>query len=183
MDLILMRAFIVLLSCLLLSACASYNVTEGQLQSYVNKHATFEKSVGIKGLAYAQIKLNTMKVGIGRVASNRINLNAKTQAILSLLNQPEQTVFLDMSFSAIPVYNQKEGAIYLKELELNKMTVTPNALEPLVKEPLMAPLISLLGERLAEHPIYRLNDSFKDKLIKSANPTLKIENHIITFKW
>ncbi|WP_036799679.1 DUF1439 domain-containing protein [Photobacterium marinum] len=162
----------------LLSSCASYSVTEGEIQEYLDKNASFERTVGVKGLAYANVKFNDIKVGIGRVSDDRVNLEAKSEAKIIISGQPEQEVSIDVSFSAVPYYDRNEGAIFLNDLEVESLDIVPDVLEGFGSKHLISPIVQLIGQLLLTRPVYRLDeDDFKQSVLKTARPELLIKNH------
>ncbi|MEH6533747.1 MAG: DUF1439 domain-containing protein [Photobacterium frigidiphilum] len=170
--------YIIILLVLCVSGCASYSVTEGEIQDYLDSRTTFERTVGIKGIAHANIQFNDVKVGIGRVANDRVNLSSKAQAEIMISGQPKQSVEVDIDFSAIPFYDKDEGAIFLKDLNVESLNVTPDNLGIFANKQLISPIVSIVGQILSTRPIYRLNDDdFKESLLKTAGPELKIKNH------
>ncbi|KLV03311.1 hypothetical protein ABT56_19470 [Photobacterium aquae] len=163
----------------LLCSCASYSVTEGDIQSYLDKKTKVERTVGIKGVAYANIKFNDITVGIGRVSADRINLDAKSKAKVTIYNQPSQELALNVNFSAIPYYDKDEGAIFLKNLEVENLDIQPNNLNVPTKA-LLSPIVEMVGQFLLTRPVYRLNeDDFKQAALKTARPELLIKNHTL----
>ena len=172
-----MKILFAALIAILLSSCASYSVTESEIQDYLDDRSGFERTVGVKGLAYANLKFEKVKVGIGRVAKDRVNLDADTQAKISIQGQKPQQLQINVNFSAIPYYNKDEGAIYLKDLNVEEIDIQPNELN-LPSKQLLSPIIELVGQFLLSRPVYRLNEEdFKQSVLKTARPELLIKNH------
>ncbi|MGF1832877.1 DUF1439 domain-containing protein [Photobacterium sanguinicancri] len=165
---------------LLLSGCASYTVTENEVQSYLDDNAQFERTVGIKGIAHANVAFDDIAVGIGRVAADRINLDANAKANVVITGQKPQAVDVSMSFSAIPYYEKEEGAIFVKHLELEDIKVAPPEIGMFIAKPFVSPIVSLVGELISTRPIYKLDENdFKQSLLKSAKPELLIKGNKI----
>lgn len=161
----------------LLSSCASYSVTEQEVQDYLDDRSGFERTVGIKGLAHANIKFENVKVGIGRVANDRVNLDADSQALISIQGQSSQQLQIKVSFSAVPYYDKEEGAIFLNDLNVEDIDIQPNELN-LPSKQLLSPIIEMVGQYLLTRPVYRLSDEdFKQSMLKTARPELLIKNH------
>lgn len=172
-----MKIFYALCVSFLLSSCASYSVTEQEVQDYLDDRSGFEKTVGIKGLAHANIKFENVKVGIGRVANDRVNLDADSQALISIQGQSPQQLQIKVSFSAVPYYDKEEGAIFLNELNVEDIDIQPNELN-LPSKQLLSPIIEMVGQYLLTRPVYRLSDEdFKQSMLKTARPELLIKNH------
>ncbi|WP_299013291.1 DUF1439 domain-containing protein [uncultured Photobacterium sp.] len=165
---------------LFLSSCASYSVTENEIQEYLDSQASFERTVGIKGLAYANVKFNDIKVGIGRISNERVNLDANSEAKLMISGQPEQEINIDVSFSAIPYYDKDEGAIFLNDLEVESLEILPEAITGVAGNQLLSPIVRLIGQLILSRPVYRLDeDDFKQTALKKARPELLIKNHTL----
>lgn len=120
-----MKIIYTLLLSLLLSSCASYSVTEKEIQDYLDDRSGFERTVGVKGLAHANIKFENVKVGIGRVADDRVNLDADSKAQITIQGQSTQNLQIKVSFSAIPYYDKEEGAIFLNDLNVEDIDIQP----------------------------------------------------------
>ncbi|MCW8329390.1 DUF1439 domain-containing protein [Photobacterium sp. SDRW27] len=162
----------------LLSSCVSYSVTEEEIQDYLDSRASFERTVGIKGLAYANVKFSDIKVGIGRVSNDRVNLDAKSQAKIMISGQPQQEVMIDVSFSAIPYYDKDEGAIFLNDLEVESLELQPDELTNFAGKQLLTPIVEMIGQLILTNPVYRLDeDDFEQSALKTAKPELLIKNH------
>ncbi|WP_428477989.1 DUF1439 domain-containing protein [Photobacterium japonica] len=167
---------------MLLSSCASYSVTEQDMQHYLDDKAKFERTVGIRGIAHANVKFDDIKVGIGRVANDRVNLDAKSEANVTIYGQKPQTVNLNVSFSAVPYYDKAEGAIFLNDLNVENIDIQPNSLNLPTKQ-LLTPVIEMVGQFLLTRPVYRLNeDDFKQSALKTARPELLIKNHALVIQ-
>ncbi|KLV10088.1 DUF1439 domain-containing protein [Photobacterium ganghwense] len=166
----------------LLSSCASYSVTEQEVQQYLDKKTGFERSVGVKGLAHAKVKFEDVKVGIGRISDDRVNLEAKSFAKVSIYGQAPQEIELNVNFSAIPFYDKSEGAIFLKDLEVEKLDIEPNTLN-LPSKQLLSPIVEIVGQFFLSQPVYRLDEKdFKQSVLKTARPELLIKNHSLVIQ-
>ena len=172
-----MRFIYALVMSLFICSCASYSVTEQEIQEYLDDRSGFERTVGIKGLAHANIKFDNVKVGIGRVANDRVNLDADSKAQISIQGQNTQNLQIKVSFSAVPYYDKEEGAIFLNDLNVEDIDIQPNELN-LPSKQLLSPIIEMVGQYLLTRPVYRLSDEdFKQSMLKTARPELLIKNH------
>ncbi|GAL02927.1 putative lipoprotein [Photobacterium aphoticum] len=86
------------------------------------------------------MKFDDIKVGIGRVANDRVNLDAKSQAKVTIMGQKPQSVDLNVSFSAVPYYDKEEGAIFLNDLNVENIDIQPNELNVPTKQ-ILSPVI------------------------------------------
>ncbi|UXI04092.1 DUF1439 domain-containing protein [Photobacterium sp. TY1-4] len=175
-----MRSIIVLLCLTMLASCVSYSVTESEIQDYLDSRASYERTVGVKGFAHANIKFNDLKIGIGRVTDDRVNLDAKSHAKIMITGQPQQEVAIQANFSAIPYYDKSEGAIYLKDLKVESLDLTPDTFSNFAAKQLLSPIVEMVGNLILTQPVYRLDDEdMKQSLLKTARPELKIKNHAL----
>ena len=144
---------------LTLAGCASYRVSEADIQHYLKDQEQIEHSLGIAGLAQATIALSDIQVGIGRVAADRINVSAIADALLAFSGQEQKKVQIDLNFSAIPYYSPKEGAIFMNNIRTEGLQVTPDELGLFSNTLLLAPIVDIIGQLLSTQAVYRLNES------------------------
>lgn len=173
-----MKYILTAILALILTGCVSYSVTESEIQNYLDDLTSFERTIGIKGIAHANVIFNDIKVGIGRIAKDRVSLHAKIQAELMITSQPKQQVEVDVSFSAIPYYDKDEGAIFLNNLNVESLNVTPDDLGIFANKQLITSIVGIVGQILSTRPVYRLNeDDLKQSFLKTAKPELMIKNN------
>ncbi|WP_318477501.1 DUF1439 domain-containing protein [Photobacterium leiognathi] len=179
-----LKALIIASSAFIFVGCSSYGVTESEMQNYINKETNVERSVGIQGIAYATGRFDNVKVGIGRVADNRVNVDATASAKLELAGQQPQDIVIKANFSAIPFYNPDEGAIYLRSLHIESLNIKPEKFNNMLTKPVVTPFVSLIGQVLSTKPVYKLDESeMKQALLKSTKPDLIIKNHQLVLDW
>ncbi|KJG02910.1 DUF1439 domain-containing protein [Photobacterium angustum] len=179
-----LKALIIVSSAFFFAGCSSYGVTESEMQNYINKETNVERSVGIQGIAYATGKFEKVKVGIGRVADNRVSVDTTASAQLELAGQPPQDIVVKANFSAIPYYNQDEGAIYLRGLNIESLAIKPEKFNNMLTKPVITPFVSLIGQVLSTKPVYKLDENeLKQALLKSTKPELVIKNHQLVLDW
>ena len=174
------RALIAVLATmqLALTGCASYRISEADIQGYLKDQQQVEHTIGVAGIAQAKVSLSAIQVGIGRVAADRINLSAVADAALVLSGQGQKNVQIDMNFSAVPYYNPDEGAIFLNGIKAEALRVTPDELGLFSNHLLLAPIVDIVGQLLSTQPVYRLDENdFKQSLVKKMKPELVIKNH------
>jgi hypothetical protein len=163
---------------LTMTGCASYSVSEADIQAYLNDQEQTEQTIGLKGIAQAKVSFSDIKVGIGRVADDRINVTAIADAALFLSGRSQKNIQIDMNFSAVPYYNPAEGAIFLNNIEAEALRVTPDELGLFSNKLLIAPIVEIVGQLLSTQPVYRLDESdFKQSLVKKMKPELVIKDH------
>ncbi len=162
---------------LLMNGCASYSISERDMNQYLQKKATISQTVGVENVMYAQVSVDDLDVKIGRVDKDRISVFANTTAKVQFLMQRSMGLDLDLEFSAIPKYDQNTGEVFLQSLRLEKFEDKNNLLTPEVVN-LIKPAVSMISYALSEQPVYKLeNDKVQSILLKSASPNLVIKNN------
>ncbi|WP_455818060.1 lipoprotein [Pseudomonas cerasi] len=119
----------------LVSGCndiAQYSISEQEVNQALVKHNNYEKNIGVSGLADARITLSDLSSQIGREEPNKITLTGKANVNISSLFGPQQAE-MTLRMKAQPVFNQQEGAIYLKDMELVDVTVQPEKMAGVLK--------------------------------------------------
>ncbi|BCQ34269.1 MULTISPECIES: lipoprotein [Erwiniaceae] len=119
----------------LVSGCndiAQYSISEQEVNQALVKHNNYEKNIGVSGLADAHITLSDLSSQIGREEPNKITLTGKANVNISSLFGPQQAEMM-LKMKAQPVFNQQEGAIYLKDMELVDVTVQPEKMAGVLK--------------------------------------------------
>ncbi|WP_413111774.1 DUF1439 domain-containing protein [Thaumasiovibrio sp. DFM-14] len=167
-----------------LNGCASYTVTENDIQRYLNDNTGFERSVGIEGIAVAHLTFDNVDVGIGRIASDRVNLETTAKASVEIMGLPNQQADIKVNMSAVPYYDKEEGAVFLNYLKLDDVDVNPDTFDIFSNSQPLMPLVTLVEQLLSTRPIYRLSDAdFKQSLLKKSEPELQIINNKIKIHW
>ncbi|MEX3070737.1 DUF1439 domain-containing protein [Vibrio alginolyticus] len=162
---------------LLVNGCASYSITERDMNKYLEKKATINQSVGVENVMYAQVSVDDLEVKIGRVDNDRISVFANTKADVQFLTQRTVGLDLDLEFSAVPKYDQQTGEVFLQSLRLEKFEDKSNLLTPEITN-LIKPAVSMIGYALSNQPVYKLeSDKVQSILLKSASPNLVIKNN------
>jgi hypothetical protein len=124
-----------LLLAVLVTGCnqiAQYSISEQEINQALAKHNNYEKNIGVAGLADAHITLTDLSSQIGREEPNKVTLNGKANVNISSLFGPQQAE-MTLKMKAQPVFNQQEGAVYLKDMELVDVTVKPEKMEGILK--------------------------------------------------
>lgn len=124
-----------LLLALLVSGCnqiAQYSISEQEINQALEKHNRYEKNIGVAGLADAHITLTDLRSQIGRQEPNRVTLTGKANVNISSLFGPQQAE-MTLTMKAEPMFNQQEGAIYLKDMELTDIQVQPEKMQGVLK--------------------------------------------------
>lgn len=119
----------------LVSGCndiAQYSISEQEVNQALVKHNNYEKNIGVSGLADAHITLSDLNSQIGREEPNKITLTGKAHVNISSLFGPQQAE-MTLKMKAQPVFNQQEGAIYLKDMELIDVVVQPEKMAGVLK--------------------------------------------------
>ncbi|GAD80072.1 DUF1439 domain-containing protein [Vibrio ezurae] len=166
-----------LLLALGLSGCTSYSVTEQEMTDYLHDNVSFNQSVGIENVMYAQVSVTDLAVKIGRTDADRVAVHANTLAKIQLFNAQKQQLDLDIEFSAIPRYDAKTGEVYLQSIRLEELTENGTPLAADIKR-LIKPAVAMIGYGLSQNPVYQLDSNvLQEALIKSAQPNLVIRDN------
>ncbi|OON40704.1 hypothetical protein BTJ39_06365 [Izhakiella australiensis] len=126
---------IALAGVMLLSACnqlTQYTISEQEVNQALQKHPQYEKQLGVAGLVDAHITLSDLQAAIGREEPNKVTLTGKADVNISSLFGPQQAQ-MTLKMKAQPAYNQPEGAIYLKDLEIVDVQVQPEKMASVLK--------------------------------------------------
>ncbi|SFM91592.1 Protein of unknown function [Izhakiella capsodis] len=151
-------SLIVLTSAILLSACdqlTQYTISEQEINQALQKQQHYEKQLGIAGLVDAHITLSDLNAAIGREEPNKITLTGQADVNISSLFGPQQAQ-LTLKMKAQPAYNQQEGAIYLRDLEIVDVQVQPEKMDSILKA-LIPYLNRSLKEYFNQKPAYVLS--------------------------
>jgi len=130
-----MKKFLAGLSALLLvgllSGCdrlTQYTISEQEVNQALQKHNNYEKQIGVPGLVDAHIVLSDLSSQIGREEPNKIRLTGNAKVNISSLFGP-QNAEMKLTMKAQPVFNQEQGAVYLKDMELVDVQVQPEKMQ------------------------------------------------------
>ena len=171
--------------CFFLVACSqvdslSDNLTlsDADINKYLEKYLGQEQSIGLSGVAKASLAFKNFNVNIGREEAGKVALSGGINfSISSILGGP--SAGFDIKVKARPVYNAQEGAIYLKELELNDFAVNSNfgsknasALTPYLN--------SALQFYFDQRPVYALSGTAG--AFKEAITDIRVERGRIVFQ-
>lgn len=171
------KIFAITAAVLLINGCASYSITERDMNQYLQEKATINQSVGVENVMYAQVSVDDLEVKIGRVEDDRISVFANTTANVQFLTQRTVGLDLDLEFSAVPRYDQKTGEVFLQSLRLERFEDKSSLLTPEITK-LIKPAVSMIGYAISNQPVYKLeSDKVQSILLKSANPNLVIKNN------
>lgn len=143
---------------LLLTACnklTHYQVSEQEINRYLQKHNNFHKTLGVPGLLNADIVLSDLSSKIGRNEKDKIDLAGSGRLDISSLLGSQQAD-LKLTIRARPWYDPAQGAIYLKDLQLVDYTVSPAQLDASFKA-LTPYLEQSLRNYFDANPAYRLD--------------------------
>jgi len=111
---------------------AQYSISEQEINQALAKHNNYEKQIGVAGLADAHITLTDLSSQIGREEPNKVTLVGNARVNITSLFGP-QKADMKLTMKAQPVFNQQEGAIYLKDMELVDVQVQPEKMQGVLK--------------------------------------------------
>ena len=139
---------------LLLTGCASqYNITESEIEQYLNKEMHFEVKQGNR-LIGVSLKLNDMQVVLGA----KPNTMAVTAATVITVNNPLLPIHakLKTTFEAEPWYDSNNKSVYLRQLTLVKVESKPADIERYIHQA-TPELMAFLRNYLENQPVYTLD--------------------------
>ncbi|KQN56685.1 lipoprotein [Erwinia sp. E602] len=137
------------------SQIASYSISEQEINQALAKHNNYEKQLGVPGLVDAHIVLNDLSSQIGREEPNKVTLNGTAKVNISSLFGPQQAE-MKLKMKAQPVFDQPQGAIYLKDMELVEVQVQPEKMQGVLKT-LTPYLNQSLKDYFNQKPAYLLS--------------------------
>lgn len=140
----------------------SMDITEQQLTTYVNEKVKYEQKYSMPGLFDANIKLNNMKVALGRQVADQAAVTGLGTYTLTLPNKPAINGTMEAHFQAKPRYEPKDGAIYLDNFQLQEYKLEPQSVQQQFG-PMLDFLVQRLQQKLAKEPAYRLNTANQDQ--------------------
>lgn len=82
------QLFSLVLASLTLGGCATYSISEQEMTNYLTDNISFNQSVGVENVLYAQVAIDDLKVNIGRADADRLSVFANTNARYRCLINP-----------------------------------------------------------------------------------------------
>ncbi|MBE5253023.1 lipoprotein [Mixta mediterraneensis] len=126
---------IALFLAVMLSGCnqlTQYTISEQEINQALQKHNNYAKDVGVAGLINAHIVLNNLSSQIGREEPGKITLSGEAKINVSSLFGPQQAN-MQLKMKAQPYFDQQQGAIYLRDLEIVDAQVQPEKMASVMK--------------------------------------------------
>jgi len=166
---------------LLLGGCSThYGLTEQQIANYIDDEVSFEQHLGVPGLLNAKASLTDISVTLGRSSEQAMDVEGQTRITVANPFFPIDAR-VHAAFSAEPYYEQSEGAVYLRNVQLRKLQTEPYAMAKAV-EALVPQAVAILRNYLETKPVYVLDDSnWKEASIKKVGKSLQIRDHTLYF--
>ncbi|MCF1428487.1 MAG: DUF1439 domain-containing protein [Shewanella sp.] len=158
---------------MMLSGCATqYSISQQELTDYLNKEISFDVKQGA-GLVSANLKLNQMEVRLGEKPDTMTVLVNSSVIINSPLLPLRAT--LTAEFDAKPWYDKHNQGIYLKDLQLSKVSSSPKDLEVAIKG--VAPeLMRYIRSFLETQPVYVLNcEESRQAMLANVTEEIKVK--------
>ncbi len=150
-----LKTLIIAASALLAACSTSYNITEVELQHYLDKELS-KQTLQYSGPMGVELNLNSAQVTVGSTP-NKITLISDAAIRLETPIMPLQAL-LTLQVEAQPYYDSHKQAIYLKDVELSGFSTTPKQVEWLL-QPLSGELSAWLNVILSGQPIYTLDQT------------------------
>lgn len=142
----------------LLSGCnelLKFSITEQEVNQALQNRPHFQKQLKVAGLADAKIELYDLTSKIGREEPNKVVLTGTAKIYITSLFGP-QSAEMKLAMKTQPVFEPKQGAIFLKELQINDVQVKPEKMQSLMQT-LTPYLNQSLKDYFDQHPAYVLN--------------------------
>lgn len=151
--------WIMLMLVTLITGCSSsnlnYGLTEKDLEGYLGNHFSYAQEFSLPGMANLKADFGKLNVELGPNNSERIAVSGKANlSVKSLVKDIDAS--LTGRFSAIPWFDTEKGAIYLKGLEVDSVTIEPGAYKPLIN-PFSDKILKALRLYLEQQPVYVLD--------------------------
>ena len=122
--------------------------------------------------------LKDLVTQIGQTESNRVEMSGLADTLIRLSGKTYPAK-LHLTFDAVPEYNYREGALYLKNLRIfRRWSGEPNSAMEQLQDvmPLLSDGVAALLSRM---PVYTLDESdMKQMLIKNLLRKLKLKRSI-----
>jgi hypothetical protein len=118
-----------------LSGCnkfTEYQLSEQDVNAYLQKHNDFKKDIGVPGLMTATMTLSDLNSQIGRTEPDKIRLSGNARVNIETLFGSQQAD-VKLTLQAQPYYDKAQGAIYLKDMHLVDYQVQPEKLQSTFK--------------------------------------------------
>lgn len=169
---------LILIVTLLLAGCdkiTQYHLSEQQINQSLEKRIKFSKDIGLPGIADAHITLNNLASQIGREEPNKITLIG--EAVLNLTSIfGNQQITLKLTIKTQPTFDQNQGAIYLRDLQLVDFKANPDKMSSILKT-LLPYLNQSLSTYFEQNPAYILdpNHSKAEALAKKFAKGIEVK--------
>lgn len=162
----------------LLSGCnqlTQYTISEQDVNQALARHDNYEKQIGVAGLVDAHIVLSDLSSQIGREEPNKVTLSGKANVNISSLFGPQQAEMI-LTMKALPVYDKAQGAIFLKDMDLEDVQVQPAKMQAVLKT-LTPYLNQSLKDYFNQKPVWVLSSdrSEAESLAKRFAKGLKVK--------
>jgi hypothetical protein len=165
----------------LLSGCSyNYTLSERELESYLGDKFSYTQEFSLPGMAKVKADFGKLKVELGRGDGERIAVSGRAAiSVQSMLKNIDAS--LTGRFSAIPWLDPQKGAIYLKGLEVDSVTIEPGAYTPLIN-PFSKQIVSALQLFLEKQPVYVLDkNNARQAMALKLGKSIKVKPGQIDF--
>ncbi|GAA3699994.1 DUF1439 domain-containing protein [Oceanisphaera sediminis] len=152
------KSVIILLSTLLLSACAGlsqYSVSENEVEKSLYTLLEQQAPRFTQGLVETRIDNLDLQIGPENRQVVRLNLQGETAINALIARFPAQ---LDLAIEGRPVYDRQQNAIFLRDIKLLQSKVDAFGYQGDMTAA-SAGMMQLLRSVLENQPVYRLDDS------------------------
>ncbi|MFS2224035.1 lipoprotein [Pantoea sp. B65] len=119
----------------LLAGCnqlTQYSISEQEVNQALQKHNNYQKQIGVAGLVDAHIVLTDLNSQIGREEPNKVMITGTAKVDITSLFGP-QKADMKLTMKAQPVFDQQQGAVFLKDMQIVDAQVQPEKMQSVLK--------------------------------------------------
>lgn len=174
---------------MLVSGCSAfthvvsqYTLSENNINNYLKKQLGTVQKINKTALVNISLAFNELNAQIGRNDSNKITLSGSaTIRINSIIS--DQQANLKLNISALPYFDDKQGAIFLKNIELNDYLVD-SSLGTITNKTLLPFLNTLLQTYFNNQAVYKLDTKHNsiEAIVLKTTKYIKVEYGKIIFE-
>ena len=160
---------------------SQYALSENAFNTYLKKRIGIEQKVDITQLANASLTFNDLNATIGKHNSKKVALSGDATIILNSIIG-DQKANMKLKMSAQPYFDNKQGAIFLKDITLDDYTFD-SSLGKIANKTVLPYINSLLQFYFDNQPVYVLDAKNNpiEAVIQKTAKYINVENGQITF--
>lgn len=178
-----------LIMIMLVAGCSSltevvsqYTLSEKNFNQYLKKHLDTVQQIDTAGLANISLTFNELDAKIGSNNSHKVTLSGNAALkINSIIG--DQHANIKLNISALPYFDNKQGAIFLKDIEVNDYLLD-SSLGTITNKTVLPYLNTLLQVYFNNQPVYKLDSKNNpvEAFLAKTTKYISVEDGKITFK-